>query len=124
ASALSGEPGVAAEATFVRGQIEYERTSPAADAALSLEAATLIAPTAPERAVSMLTEAVWAARDAGAHDLIRQSVRLLETVRLPAGSVLAPVAEALVGYGSLVDGQVAAAIGPLRTLVTAAVEGA
>ncbi len=44
--------------------------SSAADAALALEGAALITGSHPERAVSMLTEAVWAAREACAHDLV------------------------------------------------------
>ncbi|MFD1935623.1 AAA family ATPase [Nonomuraea mangrovi] len=123
AAALTDEPGVVAEAAYVRAQVAYERTSPAADAALALEGATLISRSDPERAVSMLTEAVWAARDACAHDLLRRGVALLETVRLPVGSALTPVAAALIGYGRLSDGDPAAAVPPMRALVTAVQAG-
>ncbi|MCP9953492.1 LuxR C-terminal-related transcriptional regulator [Actinomadura madurae] len=97
----TADAGIVAEATFVRAQVAYERTSPAADAALALRGAALIAASDPERAVSMLTEAVWCARDAGAHDLVRQSVDLLRQIELPAGSAKAPVAAGLIAYGRL-----------------------
>ncbi|SEG74091.1 regulatory protein, luxR family [Thermomonospora echinospora] len=123
AASLTDEPAVVAEATYIRAQVEYERTSPAADAALALEGATLIARSDPERAVSMLTEAVWSARDACAHDLVRRSVELLQAVRLPPGSALAPVAAGLIGYGHLVGGAAGQAVAPMRALVRAARAG-
>lgn len=123
AAALTAEPGVVAEAAYVRAQVEYERTSPAADAALALEGAVLITRSDPERAVSMLTEAVWAARDACAHDLLRNSVTQLETVRLPEGSALTPVAAALIGYGRLSEGEPGPAVAPMRALVKAVQAG-
>jgi DNA-binding CsgD family transcriptional regulator len=123
AASLTGEPAVAAEAAYIRAQVEYERTSPAADAELALEGAALIAPHDPERAVSMLTESTWAARDAGAHDLVRRSVEQLEALRLPPGSPTAPVAAALIGYGRLADGAAGAAMAPMRSLVAAAKAG-
>jgi DNA-binding CsgD family transcriptional regulator len=123
AASRTGEPAVAAEAAYIRAQVEYERTSPAADAELALEGAALIAPHDPERAVSMLTESTWAARDAGAHDLLRRSVEQLEALRLPPGSPLAPVAAGLIGYGRLAEGAAAAAMAPMRSLVAAAKAG-
>ncbi|MEU9843657.1 LuxR C-terminal-related transcriptional regulator, partial [Actinomadura sp. NPDC048032] len=119
---LSAEDGVVAEATFIRAQVAYERTSPAADAELALRGAALIAGSDPEQAVAMLTEAVWAARDAGAHDLVRRSVELLGTVRLPDGSPKAPVTAALIAYGRLADG-VPGAVPPMRALFEAARSG-
>nr|WP_055501685.1 helix-turn-helix transcriptional regulator [Nonomuraea pusilla] len=123
AASLTREPGVAAEAAFVRAQVAYERDSPAADAALALEGATLVTGADPERAVSMLTEAVWAARDAGAHDLVRRAVEQFGLVRLPPGSPVAPVARALAAYGRLVEGDAEAAVPPMRELVDAALAG-
>ncbi|MFI0423985.1 ATP-binding protein [Spongiactinospora sp. 9N601] len=123
AAALTDRPDVAAEAIYVRAQVAYESTSPAADAALALQAATLITQSRPERALSMLTEAVWAARDACAHDLLSRAVAELETVPLPAGAALRPVAAALIGYGRLAAGDPGAAVGPMRALVEAARAG-
>ncbi|MFC0549351.1 AAA family ATPase [Planotetraspora thailandica] len=119
AAALTGRAAVVAEATYVRAQVAYESTSPAADAALALEGAMLITGSHPERAVSMLTEAVWAARDACAHDLVKEAVAQLETVRLPSGAALAPVVAALIGYGRHADGDFGAAVVPMRALVEA-----
>lgn len=116
---LTAHDGVVAEATFIRAQVAYERTSPAADAELALRGAALIAGSDPEQAVSMLTEAVWSARDAGAHDLVRRGVELLGTVRLPAGSPKAPVAAALIAYGRLADGA-PGAVPAMRALFAAA----
>lgn len=60
----------------------------------------------------MLTEAVWCARDAGAHDLVRQSVDLLRQIELPAGSAKAPVAAGLIAYGRLAAARRRARRGP------------
>ncbi|MFA1539936.1 ATP-binding protein [Actinomadura monticuli] len=119
---LSARDGVVAEATFIRAQVAYERTSPAADATLALRGAALIAGSDPEQAVSMLTEAVWSARDAGAHDLVRQGVELLGRLRLPADSAKARVAAGLIAYGRLPDGA-AEAVPPMRALFEAARTG-
>ncbi|GGT99175.1 ATP-binding protein [Actinomadura livida] len=116
------EDAVIAEAAFIRAQVAYERVSPAADAELALEGAGLIAGSDPEQAVSMLTEAVWSARDAGAHDLVRRSVELLRTVRLPPGSAKAPVTGGLIAYGRLIEGA-PDAVPPIRALVQAALAG-
>ncbi|WP_018653953.1 AAA family ATPase [Actinomadura flavalba] len=112
AATYTADPLITAETVFLRAQIAYERTSPAADAALALEAAGLALPHDPDRAVAMLTEAIWSARDAGAHDLVRRAVALL-----PPGT--AAVA-GLTGYGLLLDGDTAAAVPAMRTLVDAA----
>ncbi|MEO3826599.1 AAA family ATPase [Actinomadura sp. B10D3] len=121
----TADAGIVAEATFVRAQVAYERTSPAADAALALRGAGLIATSDPERAVSMLTEAVWCARDAGAHDLVRQSVDLLREIGLPAGSAKAPVAAGLIAYGRLAGGAAGApgTVPAMRALFEAARDG-
>ncbi|WP_433470129.1 ATP-binding protein [Spirillospora sp. CA-128828] len=122
AEQLTGQDGVVAEATFIRAQVAYERVSPAADAALALQGAALIAGSDPEQAVAMLTEAVWSARDAGAHDLVRRSVELLREVKLPAGSAKALVAAALIAYGRLPDGA-AEAVPAMRALFESARSG-
>jgi DNA-binding CsgD family transcriptional regulator len=117
AETLTSEPSVAAEATFIRAQVEYESTSPAADAALALEAAERIAMSDPQRAVSMMTESLWCARDACAHDLVRRGVDLLKTIR--TGSAPAPVIDALIAYGDLIEGHAGTAVPPMRALVAA-----
>ncbi|TDC51569.1 helix-turn-helix transcriptional regulator [Actinomadura sp. KC345] len=123
AAHLTAEDGVIAEAAFIRAQVAYERESPAADAALALEGAKLIAGSDPEQAVSMLTEAVWSARDAGAHDLVRESVAQLRGVRLPAGSAKTPVTGALIAYGRLSGGGAPEAVPAMRALLDAALKG-
>ncbi|PRX46951.1 regulatory LuxR family protein [Prauserella shujinwangii] len=98
------DPGVLAGSLHLRAQVEYERTSPAADAALALQAAELVLDHDPGRAALILTEAVVAARHAGAHDLVRQGVRHLRDLRLPAGSDLERAAHAQAGWSALFDG--------------------
>ncbi|MFI0367439.1 ATP-binding protein [Actinomadura sp. 1N219] len=122
AAHLTGDDGVIAEATFIRAQVAYERTSPAADAELALEGAALIVDSDPEQAVSMLTEAVWAARDAGAHDLVQDAVALLSRAKVPAGSAKALVAGGLIAYGRL-PGGASGGVVPMRALVEAARAG-
>ncbi|MFF4618432.1 helix-turn-helix transcriptional regulator [Nonomuraea jabiensis] len=112
------DPLVAAEAAWIRAQVEYERASPAVAAALALDGATSIAATDPERAVSILTEAVWYARDAGDHDLVRQCAALLETVEPGA-----PVVAGLIGFRHLYDGRPAVGMPPMRELAGAARRG-
>ncbi|MFC5748364.1 ATP-binding protein [Actinomadura rugatobispora] len=123
AASLTREPAVAAEALYVRAQVEYERTSPAADAALALEGAELIASSDPERAVSMLTEAMWCARDACARDLLGRGVDRLASVVLPPGSALVPVVDGLVAYGRFAEGAAGEVVPPMRALVEAARAG-
>ncbi|MFI6736542.1 AAA family ATPase [Nonomuraea sp. NPDC050451] len=112
------DPSVTAEAAWIRAQVEYERTSPAVAAALALDGATPIAATDPERAVSILTEAVWCARDAGDHDLVRQCAALLETVEPRA-----PVVAGLIGFRHLYDGRPAVGVPPMRELAESARQG-
>jgi DNA-binding CsgD family transcriptional regulator len=123
AASRTSDPAVVAEATFLNAQVAYERTSPEADTTLALEAAELIIQSDPERAVSMLTEAIGAGRDACAHDLIRQAVQHLQTLRLPPDSELVPLVEAEIGWGHLFDGTVEPAVGPMRSLMRTAREG-
>ncbi|WP_431918791.1 helix-turn-helix transcriptional regulator [Nonomuraea jabiensis] len=112
------DPSVVAEAAWIRAQVEYERASPAVAAALALDGATSIAATDPERAGSILTEAVRYARDAGDHDLVRQCTALLETVEPGA-----PVAAGLIGFRHLYDGRPAAGVPPMRELAEATRQG-
>ncbi|MDX3109204.1 helix-turn-helix transcriptional regulator [Nonomuraea angiospora] len=112
------DPSVTAEAAWVRAQVEYERSSPAVAAALALDGAALIAATDPERAASILTEAVWYARDAGDHDLVRQCAALLETVEPGA-----PVVAGLIGFGHLYDGRPAVGVPAMRELARSAGRG-
>ncbi|MEV4358179.1 AAA family ATPase [Nonomuraea sp. NPDC049625] len=112
------DPSLTAEAAWIRAQVEYERGSPAVAAALALDGASSIAATDPERAVSILTEAVWYARDAGDHDLVRQCAALLETVETGA-----PVVAGLIGFRHLYDGRPDAGVPPMRELAGAARQG-
>ncbi|MEU6788952.1 AAA family ATPase [Nonomuraea angiospora] len=112
------DPSLRAEAAWIRAQVEYERAAPAVAAALALDGATPIAATDPGRAVSILTEAVWYARDAGDHDLVRQCAALLETVEPGA-----PVVAGLIGFRHLYDGRPAAGVPPMRELAGSARQG-
>ncbi|MET9246567.1 AAA family ATPase [Nonomuraea sp. NPDC003709] len=112
------DPSLTAEAAWIRAQVEYERGSPAVAAALALDGASSIAATDPERAVSILTEAVWYARDAGDHDLVRQCAALLETVETGA-----PVVAGLIGFRQLYDGRPDVGVPPMRELAGAARQG-
>lgn len=123
AASLIDDPIVAAEAAFIRAQVEYEQTSPAAAAAMALGGAVPIVQSDPRRAVSMLTEAVWCARDAVAHEVVRRCVVQLEAVQLPANSSLSPVVDGLIGFGKLLDGETGRAVALMRSLVRAAERG-
>ncbi|MFG6195294.1 AAA family ATPase [Nonomuraea sp. JJY05] len=112
------DPSVRAEVAWIRAQVEYERASPAVAAALALDGATLIAATDLERAVSILTEAVWCARHAGDHDLVHQCATLLETVEPRA-----PVVAGLIGFRHLYDGRPAVGLPPMRELAESARQG-
>jgi DNA-binding CsgD family transcriptional regulator len=112
------DPSVTAEAAWIRAQAEYERSSPAVAAALALDGATAIAAIDPERAVSILTEAVWCARDAGDHDLVHQCAALLETLEPGA-----PIVAGLIGFRHLYDGRPAAGVPPMRELAGSARQG-
>ncbi|MFI7450448.1 AAA family ATPase [Nonomuraea sp. NPDC049714] len=122
AADLGGVLSVTAEAMWIKAQVAYERTSPVAAAALALAGAELIAADEPDQAVPILTEAVWCARDAGAHDLVRRCAGVL--AKLEPAPAVRPVVQGLIGYGHLCDGATAAAIGPMRELVAAARHGA
>ncbi|KAB2346536.1 helix-turn-helix transcriptional regulator [Actinomadura rudentiformis] len=119
-AASTEDSRLAAEATFIRAQVEYEATSPAADAALALEAAELITG---EAAASMLTEAVFTARDAGAHDLMLRAAGHLEKLELPDGSPLVFVVEGLIGWARLLHGEPEPAVPAMRALVGTAFDG-
>ncbi|MGW0197757.1 AAA family ATPase [Nonomuraea sp. NPDC003201] len=112
------DPLLTAEAAWIRAQVEYERGSPAVAAALALDGATSIAATDPARSVSILTEAVWYARDAGDHDLVRQCAALLETVEPGA-----PVVAGLIGFRHLYDGRPDVGVPPMRELAGTAGQG-
>ncbi|MFG2003065.1 ATP-binding protein [Spirillospora sp. NPDC048911] len=123
-AASTTEARLAAEATFIRAQVEYEATSPEADAVLALEAAELIVGEAPEAAVSMLTESIFAARDAGAHEPMTRAASHLEKLRLPAGSPSVFLVDGLIGWARLLDGEPESAVPPMRALVGAERDGA
>ncbi|ALG09662.1 helix-turn-helix transcriptional regulator [Kibdelosporangium phytohabitans] len=118
-TALTSEASVLAEATLLRGQIEYERTSPEADAALASEAALLVMDSDPERAVVMLTEMICTGRDAGALPLVTEGGRLMGQLRLPRESVLRASAEAQISWGDVLSGRPENAAGPLRAVIEA-----
>lgn len=107
--------GDAAEAGWVRAQVAYERRSPAEASALSLSAAKPILQTDPARAVAMLTEATWCARDAADLTLLRQCADRARTLRGRS----ARLADALVAFADLLSGDVEAAVAPMRTLLAA-----
>lgn len=116
-TSLTSDPRTIADATLLRGQIEYERTSPEADATLACEAARLIMDSDPERAVVMLTEMMCAGRDAGALPLIAEGARLLAELRLPRSSRPRASADAQICWGHLLSGRPEHAAGPLRAMV-------
>jgi DNA-binding CsgD family transcriptional regulator len=119
AESLTGDPAIRADSIYLRAQVEYERTSPEADARLALQAAELLVDSDPERAAFVLTEAVVAARDACAHDLVRQAVAHLRRLRLPADSHLAVSTAAQIGWGDLLDGRPELAVEPMKALMAA-----
>jgi DNA-binding CsgD family transcriptional regulator len=124
AATRTADVSVVAEAAWIRAQVEYERTSPAAASAAALEGARPVVGADPKRAVSMLTEAIWCARDAGSHDLVRQCADLLRTADLPVGSPLRPIVDALVGFGRFVDAITPEATAAMVALARAAHGGA
>lgn len=117
ALALTADPGIRADATYTRGAVEYERTSPLADAELTIEAAALMLDTDPERAALLLFEAVHASRHGAAHDLLQRAADLMRGFTPPAH--WAPVVTALLGWAELFDGRPKPAVGPMRDLDTA-----
>ncbi|MBP2191784.1 DNA-binding CsgD family transcriptional regulator [Nocardia goodfellowii] len=123
AAALTEDNEIVADATQIRAQIEYERTSPVADTTLALTAAELVVDSDPARAVFMLTEAVCCARDAARHDLIEHGVRMLESLRLPADSPLHPHVAAQVAWADFLAGKPEAATEAMAAQVRAAHTG-
>jgi DNA-binding CsgD family transcriptional regulator len=111
------------EAAWIQAQVAYERDSPAAAAALMVRGAAPLVASHPEQAVSILTDAVGCAKDAGAPDLIRESADLLSTVTLESGSPLRPVVDGMVGLRKLLDGSTKGAVTGMRALVTAVRRG-
>ncbi|MEV0107779.1 AAA family ATPase [Nocardia sp. NPDC050799] len=105
AAALTGDRGIAADAIHIRAQVEYERTSPAADGELALEAAALVAGADPERAVSMLAEAVCAGRDAADAGLLGRVAAISRALPLPADSVLLPHLDAQAAWAEFLSGR-------------------
>jgi DNA-binding CsgD family transcriptional regulator len=120
---LASDASTLAEATWIQAQVSYEHDSPGAAAALMLQGALPILETHPEQAVSILTDAIGCAKDAGAHDLIRRCARMMQTVPLKQDSGLWPVAEGMIGLGNLIDGHTARGFDRMRMLVTAARDG-
>ncbi|MFI6539354.1 AAA family ATPase [Nonomuraea sp. NPDC050547] len=114
ALSLTTDPGIRAAAIYTRGAVEYERTSPRADAELTLEAAALVRDSDPERAVLTLYEAVHAARHGAAHDLLERAADLMRGFTPPEH--WAPVVAALLGWAELFAGRPEQAVGPMRAL--------
>lgn len=107
---LTDAPGEVAEAGWIRAQVAYERTSPAEASRLALGAATPVLASEPDLAVSILTEAIWCARDAADPALLRRCAERLRSI--PDGSL--PLIDGLVGFADLLCGDVAAAVEPMR----------
>jgi hypothetical protein len=107
------QPGEAAEAAWIRAQVAYERTSPAEASALALDAAAPVLTTDPARAVSVLTEATWCARDAADVDLLRRCAEQLRSVRGGPTTVI----HSLVGFTDLLRGDIEAGVPPMRSLL-------
>ncbi|PRX99719.1 helix-turn-helix transcriptional regulator [Allonocardiopsis opalescens] len=118
AIALTTDPGVRADAIYTRGAVEYERTSPRADAELTIEAAAFMRDTDPERAALTLFEAAHAARHGAAHDLLQRAAELMRGFTPPRE--WASVVAALLGWAELFAGRPELAVGPMRDLHTAA----
>ncbi len=116
---LTQRPGYRAEAGWVQAQVAYERGSPAEASARALDAAAPILSIDPYRAVAVLTEATWCARDAADPELLRRCSELVGSVH---GGPTA-MRNALAGFADLLLGDTGAAIAPLRTLLLAAGDG-
>ncbi|WP_232665474.1 ATP-binding protein [Pseudonocardia sp. TRM90224] len=113
--ALTSEPGDVAEAGWIQAQVAYERHSPAEAAARALDAAEPVLALDPRRAVSVLTEATWCARDAADEHLLRRCAELLGAVRGGPSTVI----DAVTGFTVLLRGDVEHAVAPLRALLRA-----
>jgi len=120
---LAVDASTLAEAAWIRAQVAYERDTPAAAAALMLDAATPIVSSHPEQAVSILTDAIGCAKDACAHDLVRRAAKQLRMVTLKPDPALRPVVEGMIGFGDFLDGATEHAIHQMRALVIAARRG-
>ncbi|MEV6279742.1 LuxR family transcriptional regulator [Nocardia sp. NPDC051832] len=120
AAARTDDNGIIADATHIRAQVEYERTSPAADATLALAAAELVVDCDPERAVFILTEAVCCARDAARPDLLAPGVRQFESLRLPQDSPLRPHVAGQIAWADFLAGRPEAAVAAMAAQIRAA----
>jgi DNA-binding CsgD family transcriptional regulator len=116
---LTEEPGEQAEAAWVRAQVAYEHGSPAQACLLSLDAAAPVLTSDPDRAVAVLAEAIWCARDAADPALLGRCAGQLSAV-LGGRPVLV---DALTGFTDLLRGNVDTAVAPMRTLLVAARDG-
>ncbi len=95
----AAEPGERADAAWVEAQVAYERDSPGRASALALDAVTPILRIDPDRADSMMAEAVWCARDAADPVLLGRCAELLRFE--PGDGLLRP---ALAGFTALLLG--------------------
>ncbi|MEV6235432.1 AAA family ATPase [Lentzea sp. NPDC051838] len=120
-TSLTDDPSLIAEATLLRGQIEYERTSPEADAALACEAAKLVMDSDPERALFMLTEMMCTGRDAGALPLVVEGGRLLAQLSLKPGSAARASADAQISWVEVLSGR-PENVGALREILAVGLE--
>lgn len=118
-AALTERPSETAEAAWIRAQVAYERSSPADASTLALDAAAPVLTTDPSRAVSVLTEASWCARDAADLDLLGRCAEQLRSIR--GGPTV--MIDGLVGFSDLLRGDVETAVVPMRNLLLAAHDG-
>jgi DNA-binding CsgD family transcriptional regulator len=116
---LTDAPGEVAEAGWIRAQVAYERTSPAEASRISLEVSGPVLATEPDLAVSILSEAIWCARDAADPALLRRCADRLRSI--PAGPT--PLIDGLVGFADLLCGDVAKAVEPMRGMFLAVRDG-
>lgn len=120
AVSLTDDLGIHAAATHIRAQVEYERTSPAADAELSLRAAALITGSDPERAALILAEAVCCARDAADRELLTRGAELLNSLRLPEDSPLRAHVSAQIAWADLLAGNPEPAVAAMSAQIAEA----
>lgn len=118
-ASLTDEAGEAAEAAWIRAQVAYERTSPAEASRLAVEAAAPVLAVDPDRAVAVLAEATWCARDAADPSLLGRCAEQLRGIR--GGPVV--LVDGLVGFTDLLRGDVAIAVKPMRAMHDAARNG-
>jgi hypothetical protein len=97
---LTDAPGDVAEAGWIRAQVAYERTSPAEATRIALQAAAPVLTKEPDLAVSILTEAIWCARDAADPALLRCCADRLRSIPAGPGSLI----DGLVGFADLLCG--------------------